>query len=184
MSIDAIYFHAYPYTSDEARQKVISLAEILGRYAMGIRLCTVSFTEIQQRIKEKAPEPWLTVLLRMAMMDCAERLALRRGAKCLITGESLSQVASQTIENISCVESVVSLPVLRPLIGMDKDQITRIAEKIGTYKTSILPHQDCCVIFNPSHPIIYGDVPTAKALYSDLDLDAMIDAALADSADS
>jgi thiamine biosynthesis protein ThiI len=178
MRLDAVYFHAYPYTSDEARHKTVTLAGILGRYTLGIRLFVVSFTAVQIRIKEKAPEPWRTVLLRMAMMDCAEKLALRRGDKCLVSGESLSQVASQTIENISCTESRVKLPVLRPLIGMDKEDIIRLAEKIGTYKTSILPYEDCCVLFSPPHPILRGDLREAQKLYEALEIEDSINEAL------
>jgi thiamine biosynthesis protein ThiI len=178
MKIDALYFHAYPYTSEEARQKVIDLAKIVGRYSMGIRLSTVGFTEVQTRIKERAPLAWTTVLLRMAMMDCAERLAKFRRHKCLISGESLSQVASQTIENITCTGSRVELPVLRPLIGMDKEEIIRIAESLGTYKISILPYEDCCVLFSPPHPILRGDPVEANRLYESLELDTLIDKAL------
>jgi thiamine biosynthesis protein ThiI len=178
MRVDAVYFHAYPYTSEEACQKVVRLAEILGRYALGMRLYTVGFTAVQMRIKERAPEPWSTVLLRMAMAECAEKLARKARLKCLVTGESLSQVASQTIENISCTESRVSLPVLRPLIGMDKEDITRKAEAIGTYPVSILPYEDCCVIFSPPHPVLRGKPEEARALYEKLDLAELIDDAL------
>ncbi|MCL2271035.1 MAG: tRNA 4-thiouridine(8) synthase ThiI [Treponema sp.] len=178
MGIDAVHFHAYPYTSLEARQKTIRLAETLGSYCMGIRLYIVSFTSIQMRIKENAPLPWSTVLLRMAMMDCAEKIARKNKSKCLITGESLSQVASQTIENLSCTQSTVTLPVLRPLIGMDKDAITRKAEQIGTYRISIEPYEDCCVLFTPPHPILRGDLAEASSLYLSLELGPLIDEAL------
>ncbi|GHU82981.1 putative tRNA sulfurtransferase [Spirochaetia bacterium] len=178
MGIDAVYFHAYPYTSDEARQKVIHLAEILGRYTMGMKLFVIGFTQVQKRIKERAPLPWTTVLLRMAMMECAERIALRQKARCLITGESLSQVASQTIENIACTQSRLRLPVMRPLIGMDKDWIIKTASSIGTYETSILPYEDCCVLFSPPHPILRGDPAEASVLYEALELGALIEEAL------
>jgi thiamine biosynthesis protein ThiI len=145
---------------------------------MGMRLYVVNFTPMQIRIKERAPEPWRTVLLRMAMMDCAEKLALSRGDKCLISGESLSQVASQTIENIACTESRVKIPILRPLIGMDKDQIIRLAESIGSYKTSILPYQDCCVLFSPPHPVLRGNPDEANRLYADLETKDLIAEAL------
>jgi thiamine biosynthesis protein ThiI len=181
MHLDAVYFHAYPYTSEEARQKVIALAGIIGGYAMGIRLYTVSFTQVQRRIKERSPEPWLTILLRMAMMECAEILAQKRGAKCLITGESLSQVASQTVENIACTESRVTIPVLRPLIGMDKEQIIRLAETLGTYQTSILPYQDCCVLFSPPHPVLRGTLEEALKHYKELNLRELIETALSQS---
>jgi thiamine biosynthesis protein ThiI len=180
MKIDAIYFHAYPYTSEEARQKVIRLAEILGRCSLGIRRYTIGFTQVQTRIRERAPMPWATVLLRMAMMECAENLALDRRDKCLITGESLSQVASQTIENIACTQSRLRLPVLRPLIGLDKEAIIQIASSIGTYETSILPYEDCCVLFSPPHPILRGDVEEASRLYEGLELEPLLEEALAE----
>jgi len=178
MGIDAVHFHAYPYTSAEAKQKVIRLAQTLGGYCMGIRLYIIGFTKVQQRIKERAPQPWTTVLLRMAMTDCAEKTALKIKCKCLITGESLSQVASQTIENISCTQSFLSIPVLRPLIGMDKETITRKAESIGTYQISIEPYEDCCVLFTPPHPVLRGDPAEAAALYRSLELDPLIEEAM------
>jgi thiamine biosynthesis protein ThiI len=178
MSIDAVHFHAYPYTSGEARQKAVSLAGALGHRTMGVRLYTAGFTGIQTRIKERGPLPWATILLRMAMMEFAEKLARRIGARCLITGESLSQVASQTIENIHCIQERTELPVLRPLIGMDKEDIIRIASAIGTYETSIQPYEDCCVLFTPPHPVLRGDPPEALRLYDELDAGALIDEAL------
>jgi thiamine biosynthesis protein ThiI len=178
MGIDAVYFHAWPYTSEEARQKVVRLAEIAGQYTLGIRLFTVGFTPVQKRIKERAPLPWTTVLLRMAMMECAEKIARKIKAKCLITGESLSQVASQTIENIRCTQSRIGIPVLQPLIGMDKESIIRKAETIGTYGTSILPYEDCCVLFSPPHPILRGDPEEAARLYEALELDPLIHQAI------
>jgi thiamine biosynthesis protein ThiI len=178
MLIEAVYFHAYPYTSEEARRKVIKLAEIVGGYSQGIRLHTLSFTAVQTRIKEGAPPEWHTVLLRMAMMAAAEKLALKRRCQCLITGESLSQVASQTIENIACIETRVTLPVLRPLIGMDKEAIVRLAGTIGTYETSILPYEDCCVLFSPPHPVLRGNREEAIRLYEGLDLEERLEAAL------
>ena len=178
MRLEAVYFHAWPYTSQEARDKVVKLAEIVGAFSMGIRLYVINFTPLQSRIKEAAPEPWRTVLIRMAMMDCANRLALAKETKCLISGESLSQVASQTIENISCTESRTNLPVLRPLIGMDKEQIIRMAEFIGSYNVSILPYQDCCTLFSPPHPVLKGNLQEATRLYNDLKLEDLITQAL------
>ena len=178
MGIDAVHFHTYPYTSTEAQQKAMRLAEILGGYSMGIRLSMVGFTKVQMRIKEAAPQPWSTVLLRMAMVDCAEKIARSNKNKCLITGESLSQVASQTIENISCIQSRISIPVLRPLIGMDKDTIIRKAEQIGTYAVSIEPHEDCCVLFSPPRPILRGDPAEAVSLYEALELAPLIEEAI------
>jgi len=178
MGIDAVHFHAYPYTSTEAKEKVVRLAGILDSYAMGVRLFTVGFTKVQMRIKDRAPEAWSTVLLRMAMMECAEKIARKIKCKCLITGESLSQVASQTIENLTCTQSRITIPVLRPLIGMDKDAITRKAKQIGTYTTSIEPYEDCCVLFSPPHPILRGDPKEAAVLYEALELEPLIEEAL------
>jgi thiamine biosynthesis protein ThiI len=178
MCIDAIHFHAYPYTSLEAKQKAIRLAQIAGSYCMGIRLYILNFTQVQMRIKEKSPEEWITVLLRMAMMEASEKAARKIKCKGLITGESLSQVASQTIENLSCTQSRIKLPVMRPLIGMNKEKIISEAQNIGTYDISILPFNDCCTVFSPKHPVIYGDVAQANALYEALELEPLIDEAL------
>jgi thiamine biosynthesis protein ThiI len=178
MALDAVYFHAHPYTSEMAREKTEKLAETLGLYTQGISLFVIGFTQIQARIKERAPEAWRTILLRMAMMECAEKLALRRGDKCLISGESLSQVASQTIENISCIQSRVKLPVLRPLIGMNKEDIITFAKSIGTYETSILPYEDCCVLFSPPHPVLRGNPVEAGKLFEELEAGPLIEEAL------
>lgn len=178
MRLEAIYFHAYPYTSDEAQKKVHRLASIVSQYALSITLHTIPFTQIQVRIKERAPDQWSTVLLRMAMMDAADRLARRSRIHCLITGESLSQVASQTVENIQCTESTAGLPVLRPLIGTDKEETVRIAREIGTYETSILPYEDCCVLFSPAHPVLHGKVEEAQGLYTKLELEELLEEAL------
>ena len=178
MALDAVYFHAFPYTSDEARKKAIKLAEILGAYAQGIRLFVVGFTPVQVRIKERVPEAWRTILLRMAMLECAEKLSASLGDKCLISGESLSQVASQTIENITCIQSRINLVMLRPLIGMNKEEIIAIAENIGTYETSILPYEDCCILFSPPHPVLRGDPVEAGKLYEKLDATSLIEEAL------
>ncbi|MDR1143408.1 MAG: tRNA 4-thiouridine(8) synthase ThiI [Spirochaetaceae bacterium] len=175
MGLDAVYFHTPPYTSREALDKTVRLAEIAGSYAMGMRLYIVNFTGIQRRIKEKSPGEWNTVLLRMAMMEAAFFTARRTGAKCLVTGESLSQVASQTVENLNCGESRVRdqkrpVPVLRPLIGIDKEEIILRAKDFGTYETSILPFADCCVLFSPVHPVLRGDPREARSLYEALEL--------------
>ena len=178
MGIDAVHFHAYPYTSAEAKQKVITLASIVGSYSMGVNLYLIGFTGVQLRIKERAPQDWITILLRMAMMEAAEKLAEKIKSKCLISGESLSQVASQTIENLTCIQNRVRIPVLRPLIGFDKDNIIRRAESIGTYETSIQPYDDCCVLFNPPYPVLHGDPAKANKLYEALELSPLIDEAL------
>jgi thiamine biosynthesis protein ThiI len=178
MGMDAVHFHSYPYTSFEAKQKVIRLAEIVSEYCLGMRLYIAGFTKVQMRIKERAPLPWTTVLLRMAMMECAEKIARKIKSKCLVSGESLSQVASQTVENLSCTQSRIRLPVLRPLIGADKETIIRQAERIGTYETSIQPYEDCCVLFSPPHPVLRGDPAEAAALYEALELEPLIDEAI------
>ena len=170
MGLDAVYFHTPPYTSGEALNKTVRLAEIIGSYAMGIRLHLVHFTDVQKRIAETSAAEWNTVLLRMAMIDTASIIAGKTRAKCLVTGESLSQVASQTIENLSCTESRSRFPVLRPLIGLDKETIIGYAKNFGSYETSILPHADCCVLFSPPHPVLRGNTVEAAALYDALNL--------------
>ncbi|MDR2468220.1 MAG: tRNA 4-thiouridine(8) synthase ThiI [Spirochaetaceae bacterium] len=178
MSLAAVYFHSYPYTSDDAKQKVIDLAALLRSYTLGLKLCVISFTAVQQRIKEYAPEEWSTVLLRMAMMECASSVAHYHKCKCLITGESLGQVASQTIENLTCSESRAQLPVFRPLIGFDKEAITKKAVEIGSFPISIRPYDDCCALFSPAHPVLRGNTSTAAQLYSELELDEILHDAL------
>jgi len=180
MNIDAIHFHAYPYTSLEAKQKVIELSKITGAYCMGIRLYILNFTKAQMRIKERAPYPWTTILLRMAMMEAAEKAAKKIKCKCLITGESLSQVASQTIENLTCTQNRILIPVLRPLIGFNKEEIIKKARQIGTFETSIQPYQDCCTLFSPPHPVLRGNVNEANELYEKLELQELIDESLSD----
>lgn len=179
MRVDAVYFHAYPYTSKEAKDKVATLAAILARYALSVRLFTIPFTAVQLRIKERAPEQWTTVLMRMAMMELSSRLARLIGSACLVTGESLGQVASQTIENMACAQSRTILPVLRPLVGTDKLDTIAVAKDIGSYETSILPYEDCCVIFSPSHPVLKAELGEAKSLYEGLELGPLLDEALA-----
>ncbi len=178
LRLEAVHFHAYPYTSREALEKTVRLATIVGRFALGIRLSVIPFTKVQLRIREQGPEEWATILLRMAMVDCATRLARIRKAQCLVSGESLSQVASQTVENLRCTEQVSDLPVLRPLIGIDKEETIQMARRIGTYETSILPYEDCCVLFSPSHPIIRGAATEALGLYENLQLNDLIEEAL------
>jgi len=180
MIIEAIHFHAYPYTSLEAKQKVIELSKLTGAYCMGIRLYILNFTKVQMRIKERAPYPWTTILLRMAMMEAAEKAAKKIKCKCLITGESLSQVASQTMENLTCTQNRLTLPVLRPLIGFNKEEIIKKARQIGTFETSIQPYQDCCTLFSPPHPVLHGNVNEANELYEKLELTELIDEALSD----
>ena len=151
--IDAVYFHAPPYTSDRAMQKVIDLAKIVARYAGPIRLHVVNFTDIQLYIYDQCPHDQLTIIMRRYMMKIAEHFAKEDGDLGLITGESIGQVASQTMQSLSVTNEVCTMPVYRPLIGFDKQEIVDISEKIGTYETSILPFEDCCTIFVAKHPV-------------------------------
>ena len=148
----AVHYHSFPYTSEFAKQKVLDLAKILSEYCCGIRVYVVPFTEIQMQIHEKCPEDYTTLIMRRYMMRIAERIARKEEALALITGESVGQVASQTIEALVTTNEVVTLPVFRPLIGFDKIDIMEYAKKIGTYDTSILPYEDCCTVFTPRHP--------------------------------
>lgn len=154
MSITALHFHSYPYTSEAAKQKAVDLARLLGEYCPDIKLMCVSLTEIQEKIHACCKPNYMITLVRRFMMRIAEIIAKRCGCGCIINGESLGQVASQTIESITVTNAVVDLPVFRPLIGMDKDEIIEIAEKIGTFKKSIEPFEDCCTVFLPEFPLI------------------------------
>ena len=150
--VEAIHFQSPPYTSERAKEKVLALAKILGEYGGGMRVHLVPFTKIQMEIHEKCPDGLGTVLMRRYMMRIAERIARKNHAQALVTGESLGQVASQTMEAIGCTDAVVHMPVFRPLIGLDKLEITEQAVRIGSYETSILPYEDCCTVFTPRHP--------------------------------
>jgi thiamine biosynthesis protein ThiI len=174
MRIDSVYFHAAPYTSEEARKKVEDLAQILALYGLDTHLNIIPFTAVQMRIKERSPAPFTTLLLRVCMVKAANLLADRTGAQCLITGESLGQVASQTNENLRVTENASWYPIYRPLIGMDKEEIIETARAIGAYETSILPYDDCCVLFSPRHPVLRADVREAQELYEKLDIDSLI----------
>ena len=149
----AVHFHSFPYTSERARDKVIELARILSGYCGEIDLFIVPFTEMQMKIHQKCPEEMTTLIMRRQMMRIAERIAVREGAQALITGESLGQVASQTMEAIASMDDVATLSIFRPLIGFDKIDIINYAEKINTYETSSLPYEDCCTVFTPKHPL-------------------------------
>ena len=162
VELSAVYFHSFPYTGEPAKQKVISLAEVLASYCGSVRLYVAPFTEIQQAILEKCPEDFTTLLMRRSMMRIAERLAKKEGAKALITGESIGQVASQTLDALAQTNAVIDMPVFRPLIGMDKLEIIRESEKIGTYDISCLPYEDCCTIFTPKHPVTHPKTDKTK----------------------
>ena len=153
VSLDAVYFHAPPYTSERAKQKVVDLAKIISRYSGPIRLHVVNFTDIQMKIYEICPHDELTIIMRRYMMRIAQDLAEQTGALGLVTGESIGQVASQTMQSMLVTNEVCHLPVYRPLCGFDKLDIVAISEKIGAYETSILPYEDCCTIFVAKHPV-------------------------------
>ncbi len=152
VELEAVHFHSHPYTSDRAKEKVIDLAKEISQYCGKIKLHIVPFTQIQLDIIEKCPENYLTVIMRRIMMRIAEQISKSAGSAALITGESIGQVASQTMESLVCTDNAVEIPVFRPLIGMDKEEIVTISKKIETYETSILPYEDCCTIFVPKHP--------------------------------
>ena len=153
VKLEAVYFHAPPYTSERAKQKVVDLAKLVAAYAGPIRLHVINFTDIQLAIYDTCPHDELTIIMRRYMMRIAEHLAKENGAQCLITGESIGQVASQTVQSMVCTNEVCTMPVFRPLIAMDKQEIIDISRKIGTFETSILPFEDCCTIFVAKHPV-------------------------------
>ncbi len=178
MRLKALHFHSYPYTSEEAKQKVINLAEKLALYSGDIDLYVVSVTKIQEAIHEKCPEELMITMLRRFMMRIAEIVARDSGAQAIITGESLGQVASQTIESITTSNAVVSMPVFRPLIAFDKLDIIEIARNIETYDTSILPYEDCCTVFLPHFPAIKPKLEKVEHFERALDVDGLISEAL------
>ncbi len=153
VKIDAVYFHAPPYTSDRAKQKVVDLAKLVARYSSPMDLHVVNFTDIQLYIYEKCPHEELTIIMRRYMMRIAQAIAEENGAIGLITGESIGQVASQTLQSLAATNEVCTMPVYRPVIGFDKQEIVDVSEKIGTYETSIQPFEDCCTIFVAKHPV-------------------------------
>ncbi|MBE7061486.1 MAG: tRNA 4-thiouridine(8) synthase ThiI [Clostridiales bacterium] len=177
MKLDCIHFHSFPYTGEAAKEKVIELTKKVGEYNGGINLYVVSFTHIQEAIHKHCPEEFMITLMRRFMMRIAERLAIQQGDQAIITGESLGQVASQTIESITSSNSVVTMPVLRPLIAFDKIDIIEIARKIDTYETSILPYEDCCTVFLPKFPAIKPNLERVKKAESKLDVEGLIEEA-------
>ncbi len=162
VKLDAVYFHAPPYTSERAKQKVIDLAKLISKYSGPINLHVINFTDIQLEIYEKCPHDELTIIMRRYMMRIAEQLAKENECLGLITGESLGQVASQTMQSLAATNEVCTMPVYRPLIGFDKNEIIKISEKIDTYETSILPFEDCCTIFVAKHPVTKPNVNVIK----------------------
>ena len=177
--LDAVHFYSYPYTSERARDKVIELTKLVSRYAGTINLYLVPFTDIQLTIYDKCPSTETTVLMRRLMMKIAERIAKDTGSLALITGESIGQVASQTIESLCVTDDAVSMPVFRPLIGFDKEEIIDKAQKIGTFETSILPYEDCCTVFVPKHPVTKPKVDRLRESEALVDFEPMIEEAIA-----
>lgn len=172
-----VHFFSFPYTSEQAKQKVIELAEILTAYCGRMTIEIVPFTHIQEEIRDKCPEEYFTLIMRRFMMRIAEKIAEHNGAKAIVTGENLGQVASQTMEAMASTQAVTELPVLQPLIGMDKEEIVRIARKIGTFDTSILPYEDCCTVFTPKHPKTKPKLKEVAEVESALPIDALVEEA-------
>jgi tRNA uracil 4-sulfurtransferase len=177
VKIDAVYFHAPPYTSERAKQKVVDLARVISRYSGPVYLHVINFTEIQLYIYEKCPHEELTIIMRRYMMKIAEYIAKETDCLGLITGESIGQVASQTLKSLAATNEVCTMPVYRPVIGFDKQEIIEIANKIDTFETSILPYEDCCTIFVAKHPVIKPNLNIIKR--SERNLEEKIDELLA-----
>lgn len=178
VEISAVHYHSYPFTSERAEEKVKTLAKILTRYCGRIKLFSVNILDIQKEINAKCPEDEMTIISRRFMMRIAEKIALKEEIDALITGESLGQVASQTIKGINVTNSSVNIPVLRPLIGMDKVDITEISKDIGTYETSILPFEDCCTVFLPKHPVTRPKLEDIEESEKVLNIEELIDKAI------
>ena len=178
VALDMVHFFSYPYTSPEAKEKVLELARLLTPWCGRLTVHVVPFTAIQEELRRSCPEEMFTLVMRRFMMRIAQRVAKRCGAKALVTGESLGQVASQTMDAMTVTGQVVSIPVLRPVVGMDKEEIVQISRKIGTYDTSILPYEDCCTVFTPRHPRLRPTVEEAEEAEAGLDIEAMVQAAV------
>lgn len=178
VSLSAVHFHSYPFTSERAEQKVKELARLLARYSGDMHLYSINIIDIQKEIHEKCPENQMTIITRRFMMRIAEKIAQSQDINALITGESLGQVASQTIEGIGVTNSSVSIPILRPLIGFDKVDIISIAKEIETYETSILPFEDCCTVFLPKHPLTRPKLENIEEAERKLDIEYLVDKAI------
>lgn len=178
IELTAVHFASPPYTSKRAEMKVVTLLEKVAKYSGRMTMFTVPFTEIQEQIKDNCPEELFTLIMRRAMMKAAEKIARKENCQALITGESVGQVASQTIYALACTDNAANMPVFRPLIGMDKDEIIEISRKIDTFETSILPYEDCCTVFTPKHPKTrpnIGDIEKAEQL---IPLDELVEKAV------
>ena len=178
VKLEMVHFFSPPYTSDEAKEKVLSLAKLLVPWCGRLTVQIVPFTEIQEEIRRNSPEEFFTLIMRRFMMRISQRVADQVKAKALVTGENLGQVASQTMEALRVTEDVVDLPVLRPLIGMDKEEIVRLSRKIGTFDTSILPYEDCCTVFTPRHPRTKPNLDEVCEAEAVLDIEGLIDRAM------
>lgn len=179
LELNAVHFFSYPYTSERAKKKVLKLASLLGEYVGHFKVYVVPFTEIQLQIRDNCREDMMTLIMRRFMMKISEKIALSSGSKALITGESLGQVASQTIDSLNVTNSAVDIPVFRPLIGMDKTEITVISREIDAFETSILPYEDCCTVFTPKHPKTKPRVYEVEAEEQKLPFDKLIEEAVA-----
>ena len=178
VALDMVHFFSYPYTSLEAKEKVLELARLLTPWTGRLTVHVVPFTAIQEELRRSCPEELFTVIMRRFMMRIAQEVARRCGAKALVTGECLGQVASQTMEAMAVTGAVTRLPILRPVVGMDKEDIVRIARDIGTFDTSILPYEDCCTVFTPRHPRLRPTPEEVEAAEAPLDVEAMVRAAV------
>ena len=178
VELECIHFFSYPYTSERAKEKVLDLARIMARYCGRMTVHVVPFTKIQEEIRAKCPEEYFTLIMRRMMMRISEALAKKLECMSLTTGESLGQVASQTMQALMVTNAVCSLPVLRPLIGMDKEEIITVARKIGTMETSILPYEDCCTVFTPKHPKTRPSLSEIEKVEQALEIDALVNAAV------
>lgn len=178
LKLEAVHFHSYPYTSIQAKEKVVELAQKLSTYCDEIKLHVVSFTEIQEQIHKNCDPEYMITIMRRIMMRIAERLCKQNDLGAIVTGESLGQVASQTMQSMNVTNSVVSLPVFRPVIAFDKEEIMAVAKKIGTYETSILPYEDCCTVFLPKNPVIHPTIKRAEFLEKNLDIESLVQTAI------
>ena len=178
VELEMVHFVSPPYTSQQALDKVLELAKLLTAYCGRMIVHIIPFTEIQEEIRRNCPEEFFTLIMRRFMMRLAEAVAKKAGAKALVTGESLGQVASQTMMALGVTEDVTTMPVLRPLIGMDKVEIIRMAREIGTFDTSILPYEDCCTVFTPRHPATRPNIEDVRAAEAVLDVEGLIAKAL------
>ena len=178
VALEMVHFFSYPYTSPEAKDKVIELARLLTPYTGRLTVHVVPFTAIQEELRRSCPEELFTIIMRRFMMRISEAVARRCGAKALVTGECLGQVASQTMEAMAVTGAVVEMPILRPCVGLDKEEIVQIARKIGTFETSILPYEDCCTVFTPRHPRLRPLPGEVEAAESKLDIEGMVRAAV------